>query len=111
MKEINSVSNQNFKEEVLEASLPVLVDFWAPWCVPCKMLSPVLEKSAEKYQSRMKIVKLNVEENKETADQYKIMNIPAMVMFSKGEEVGRIFGFVDESRLNGELGDLLEMAI
>ncbi|MFH1387499.1 MAG: thioredoxin [bacterium] len=110
MSEIQEVTNQNFAAEVLQSSRPVLVDFWAPWCGPCKMIAPILEKAAEQYQGKLKVVKLNTEENKEIADKHQIMSIPSMIMFAKGEEVGRISGFKDEQRLNGELGDLLEMA-
>ena len=110
MSEITSISNQTFTTEVLESSIPVLIDFWAPWCVPCKMIAPLLEKSADKFKDRLKIVKLNSEENKELADKYQIMSIPSIVMFSKGKEIGRIAGVMDENRLNEEVEDLLVMA-
>lgn len=110
MSELLEVSSQTFMAEVLQNSQPVLVDFWAPWCGPCKMIAPLLEKTAEKFKGRLKIVKLNTEENKETSDQHQVMSIPSMIMFTEGKEVGRIAGFMDEARLNGEIGDLLEMA-
>lgn len=110
MSSLLEIAQNDFEKEVVLNNGPVLVDFWAPWCVPCKMIGPILEKTAEKYAGKLKIVKVNAEENKEIADKYQIMSIPSMVMFAKGEEVGRISGFMDEDRLNGEIGDLLEMA-
>ncbi|MBU0629517.1 MAG: thioredoxin [Candidatus Margulisbacteria bacterium] len=110
MSEPPSVSSLTFAAEVLQSAQPVLVDFWAPWCGPCKMMLPLLEKTAEKYKGKMKVVKLNTEENKEIADQHQVMSIPSMIMFAKGEEVGRIAGVMDENRLHAEIGDLLEMA-
>lgn len=110
MSELPSVSGQNFQSEVLQSVQPVLVDFWAPWCGPCKMIGPVLEKVSAKFGDRLKVVKLNVEEEKATADSQGVMNIPSLIMFAGGKEVGRIAGFMDEARLSAEIGDLLEMA-
>jgi thioredoxin len=110
MNELAAVTAQNFQAEVSQSPKPVLVDFWAPWCAPCKMLGPILEKVSAKFAGRLKVVALNVEENKETADSHGVMSIPSLVMFAGGKEVGRIAGFMDENRLSAEVGDLLEMA-
>ncbi|MBN3033862.1 MAG: thioredoxin [Candidatus Saganbacteria bacterium] len=110
MSDLPSVTGENFQSEVLQGQKPVLVDFWAPWCVPCKMIGPVLEKAAAKLGDRLRVVKLNVEEEKATADSHGVMSIPSLVMFAGGKEVGRIAGFMDEARLSAEIADLLEMA-
>lgn len=80
------VSNANFKEEVLEAKVPVLVDFYAEWCMPCKMFGPILESVAEDYEDKMKVVKVNIDESPELAQKYFIMSIPTLKVF-KGNEM------------------------
>lgn len=80
-------TTENFKAEVLDAELPVLVDFFAQWCGPCKMMAPLVEKMAEKYEGRMKIGKLDVEEAMEIAEKYHVMNIPTFIFFKNGEAV------------------------
>lgn len=86
-------TDQNFEEEVLKSELPVVVDFWAPWCGPCKMAGPVIEELAEEYQGKIKIGKLNVDENQEQPLKYGVMSIPTVAVFNKGEEVARKVGF------------------
>jgi len=86
------ITDANFKQEVLDSETPVLVDFWAPWCGPCLMAAPVLEKIAHVYEQRSKVCKLNVDEARGTAAEYGIMSIPTLNIFKDGEVVDQIIG-------------------
>jgi len=86
------VTDGTFHNEVLESEVPVLVDYWAPWCGPCLMAAPVLEKIADEYDGRLKVCKVNVDENREVASKYGIMSIPTMFVFKQGELVDQITG-------------------
>jgi len=94
------VNDQNFEAEVVKAQLPVLVDFWASWCGPCRMMSPVLEKAAQTYEGKVKIVKLNVDDSPQTAGQFGITAIPTMILFKGGQESARQTGFLPEDALS-----------
>ncbi|MEJ2347896.1 MAG: thioredoxin [Patescibacteria group bacterium] len=87
------VTDQDFEEKVLKNQTPVLVDFWAPWCGPCKLAEPALEELSELYKDKVIIVKINVDENQRSAEQYDIMSIPTTVLIKGGKEVGRQIGF------------------
>ncbi|MCX6356090.1 MAG: thioredoxin [Candidatus Aureabacteria bacterium] len=89
-----NVSDASFKAEVLESSLPVLADFWAPWCGPCSMIAPVVEQISQKYQGKLKVCKVNVDECPATASSYGIMSIPTLILFKQGKDVQRIVGAV-----------------
>jgi thioredoxin 1 len=89
---VNKVTDSNFDTEVLKSTLPVLVDFYADWCGPCKMAEPVLEELSKSYQDKISIVKLNVDEN-QVAGKYGVMSIPTTILFKNGAEVGRQVGF------------------
>ena len=89
---IGDVTDQNFDEEVLKSDQPVLVDFWAEWCHPCKMLIPTVEQVAQKYQDRTKVVKLNIDDNNPTAQKCGIKGIPTLILFKGGVETDRIVG-------------------
>ena len=93
------VKDGTFKDEVLDANEPVLVDFWAEWCGPCRMMAPVVEQIAEDYSGRMKVAKLNVDENPESAAAYGVMSIPTLILFKNGEAVERFVGFRPKQEL------------
>jgi thioredoxin 1 len=101
------VSDQSFEEEVIKSSLPVLVDFWAPWCGPCRMVAPVVEKLSEKYKGKFKFVKLNVDENPKTAGTYRVMSIPTLMFFKSGKVEDTVIGAVPESSLKPKIDGLL----
>jgi thioredoxin 1 len=86
------VSDQDFQTKVLDSSQPVLVDFWAEWCVPCHMVSPVVEEIARDYAEKLKAAKLNVDDNPQTARQYGVMSIPTLIVFKDGQEKARVVG-------------------
>lgn len=92
-QKIIALTDQDFTNRLKDAKLPVLVEFWASWCGPCKMLAPVLEEIAQDYGQRLQIAKVNVDENRETAEKFEIMSIPTMILFQNGNEVARIVGF------------------
>ena len=101
------VDTSNFEDEVLHADIPVIVDFWAEWCVPCKMISPLLEEIADEYAGRLKVAKLNVDEAGEIAAQYNIISIPTLMVFHQGEVVGQQVGAVSKQIIEGLFQNLL----
>jgi thioredoxin 1 len=92
-------SDATFEQEVLKSAKPVLVDFWAPWCGPCKMVGPVIEKLAKELEATVTIGKLNVDDNPATAQQYGVMSIPTMILFKGGKPVAQTMGFQPEPKL------------
>ena len=86
------LNKDNFEKEVMEAEVPVLIDFWANWCGPCRMMSPIIDKIAEEMGDKVKVCKVNVDENHELAEKYEIMTIPAFIVIKNGAEAGRTIG-------------------
>ncbi len=107
MSKINKITSSVFKSEVLESDIPVVVDFWAPWCGPCRMVAPVLEEISQKMNGNIKFVKLNTDENQKTAMDYQIMAIPSLLIFKDGQEVDRIVGFVPQEQLEADLQKII----
>ncbi|MBD3295787.1 MAG: thioredoxin [Candidatus Omnitrophica bacterium] len=98
-----TVNDANFKQEVIEESTPVLVDFWAEWCGPCRMIAPVIEEIAGEYEGKLKVCKLNVEEGQKTASEFGIMNIPTIMIFKSGEVVEKMVGAVSKNDLAAKI--------
>lgn len=96
--EVKNISEQEFENEVLKSDIPVLVDFWAPWCGPCKMLGPIVEQVAEKTDN-VKVVKLNVDNAVSTAQKFGVVSIPTLIVFDGGEEVKRSIGLISEQQV------------
>ena len=97
----------NFKREVLESEIPVLVDFWAPWCMPCKAVAPVLEELAKEYSGKIKIGKVNIDDHPRIASEYGIMSIPSIIFLKKGKVMQQLVGAVSKSELKKAIADYL----
>ena len=102
-----TVTNDNFKTEVLDSDIPVLADFWAEWCVPCKMVGPILEQMAEDYKGKLKIAKINVDEEGELASNYNIVSIPTILIFHNGNVAKQQIGAVPKKVLEDLVKEFL----
>jgi len=94
-----TLTDANFQAEVLSSETPVFVDFWAPWCGPCQMMGPIVEELAGEYEGKVKVGKLNVDENPNSAGQYKVLSIPTFLMFKNGEVVDQLVGGVPKEKI------------
>lgn len=99
MSDLIQVTDEDFEKEVLNSSLPVLVDFWADWCGPCKLIAPLIEELSTEYAGRVKVCKLDVDENPSTASRYGVMGIPTLIFFKGGGAVDRIVGVVPKEEI------------
>ena len=97
------LSKDTFEKEVIRSRLPVLVDFWAPWCGPCRIVSPVLDKLSNEYTGKLVFAKINVDDSQEIAAQYDVRGIPCMVIFKDGKEIDRIIGAYPEAQLRNKI--------
>jgi thioredoxin 1 len=100
---ITEVTDANFQAEVIESDVPVLVDFWAPWCGPCRMVAPVLEEIAQEKGDALRIVKLNTDENQQTAIAYEVLSIPTLILFKNGQIAKKVIGAQPKRKLEAEL--------
>jgi thioredoxin 1 len=96
---VSDVTDQSFEQEVLKSNVPVLVDFWAEWCHPCKILAPTVHKLAEEYNGKVKVFKLNVDDNNQTGQRYGIKGIPTLILFKDGGEADRIVGTTSKDNI------------
>jgi thioredoxin 1 len=104
---VNDVTDNTFQAEVIEADVPVIVDFWAPWCGPCRVVGPILEEIAQERTGDLKVVKLNTDENQQTAMAFQILSIPTIILFRNGQVAKRIIGAYPKKRLEAELAPAL----
>jgi len=104
---VSDITDQDFEKEVIKSTLPVLLDLWAPWCGPCRMVAPIVDKLAEKYSDRFKFFRMNVDGNPQTATKYKVMAIPTLIFFKNGEAVDTVVGAVSERVLEPKIDELL----
>jgi thioredoxin 1 len=101
------VTDQTFDAEVLKATMPVLIDMWAPWCGPCRMVEPILKKLSDKYHGKVKFCRMNVDENQKTPSQYRVMSIPNMLFIKSGKVIDTAVGAMPEAALQSKVDALL----
>lgn len=107
MGNVTSVTSQNWDQEVVNASSPVMVDFWAPWCGPCKMIAPTIEELAEEYTDQLCVYKLNTDENPDIASRYQIMGIPSLLFFKEGKLIDKIVGAASKKQFKEKIDAIL----
>ncbi len=107
MSNIPEVCDSNFNEEVLQSSVPAVVDFWASWCGPCRMLSPLVEELSQEYSGKIKIVKMNTDDNPSTPSKYMIISIPTLIFFKNGKPVDQLVGVQSKNEIKKHLDRLL----
>ena len=108
MSEIISLNEQSWKDEVTNSKFPVIVDFWAEWCAPCRMMAPILEEISKEYEGKIKVGKLNVDENPIVAGEYRVMGIPTLLFFRSGKLVDKVVGVVPKKALQDKIETILK---
>lgn len=103
---IINLNDKNFEENILKSTLPVLVDFWAPWCGPCQMVKPIIDELAKEYEGKINVGKINVDESPQVAAKFGIMSIPTVILFKEGKEAGRKIGFESKETFIKLISDL-----
>lgn len=101
------LTDDSFKKDVLESDLPVLVDFWAPWCGPCKMIGPIVEEFAKEFDKQLKVAKINIDDNPKTATLYGVMSIPTLMFFKKGKVISQLVGALSKAELKRRIQENL----
>ncbi|MFH1316227.1 MAG: thioredoxin [Candidatus Woesearchaeota archaeon] len=104
---VTHVNNKNFKEEVTNSNIPVIIDFWASWCGPCQMLGPVFEEVSYEYKDKMKFVKVNTEEEENLANRFSIQALPTLIIAKNGEEIDRLVGFHQKDDLKKKIDEIM----
>ena len=104
---VADITDQDFEDKVIKSTLPVLLDLWAPWCGPCRMVAPIVDKLADKYSDKFVFFRMNVDENPQTAAKYNVMAIPTLIFFKNGEAVDTVVGAVQERVLEPRITELL----
>ncbi len=104
-------SDQNWQNEVIESTIPVMIDFWAAWCAPCLMIAPAVDELTQQFQGKIKVGKLNVDENPNVAGKYGIRSIPTLLFFHKGELVDRLIGAVPKETIEEKINQILNIKI
>jgi thioredoxin 1 len=102
------LTDGNFKKEVLESDLPALVDFWAPWCGPCRMITPIIDELAKEYRNKLRVCKINVDENPRIATQYAVMSIPTLIFFKNGKVIEQVVRVLNKAELKRKIEENLE---
>lgn len=102
------LNNGNFEKEVKQSGIPVIIDFWAPWCSPCQMMGPVFEELSKEYDKRLRFTKLNTDEEQSLANQFSIQGIPCLIITKEGKEVDRIVGFAPKEVLKQKIDEILD---
>ena len=104
---VDDLTDKEFEQKVIKSDLPVLLDLWAPWCGPCRMIAPVVEKLSAKYDGKLKFFRLNIDENPQTPARYRVMSIPTLMLFKDGTAVDMVVGAVPEKAITPKIDALL----
>jgi thioredoxin 1 len=107
MSNVTAIADDSFEREVLQSATPVLIDFWAPWCAPCRAIAPVVDEIAREYAGKLKVVKMNVDENPRTPSRYGVRGIPNLILFQGGQVKEQIVGAVPKSQLVKAIGNVV----